>query len=297
MTAPRGPRPGRPGAWRWAVLGGLLAGTGAAVLWTSGCAGALFTAPPGSSILAQANPEFIAAFGATSTITAVVVEPTGTYVPDGTVVQFFTNLGTIDREARTRNGVARANLVSDSRSGTATVTVVSGGDAPVPVPSASPTTTPSPSPSTRLPAALGAAALGASGVVTAAGAVAASQAAATVNVTIGNPNVQTIQLRAVPPRITISNSTHVIATVLGADGNPIANVPVSFFADSTPATDDLDPSFEFMDSAGRPLFTNQNGEVEDVMRTRRTTTGEARVRAVVAGGGRFVTADVRIPIL
>ncbi len=66
--------------------------------------------------------------GGVCVITAIVTEDnTGTPVPDGTVVQFFTNLGRIDDQAKTKDGVARVNLVSDSRSGDATITVVSGG--------------------------------------------------------------------------------------------------------------------------------------------------------------------------
>jgi hypothetical protein len=41
-------------------------------------------------------------------------------------VQFFTTLGSIEAQGQTRDGVARVNLVSDARSGTATVTATSG---------------------------------------------------------------------------------------------------------------------------------------------------------------------------
>ncbi len=68
------------------------------------------------------------AHGGVSVITAIVLEPAafGTPVPDGTVVQFFTTLGRIDEQVKTKNGVARANLVADSRSGEAEITVMSG---------------------------------------------------------------------------------------------------------------------------------------------------------------------------
>jgi hypothetical protein len=93
-----------------------------------GCNQALLTAPPGAILQIFANPTFIAANGDVSVISVLVIEPAGTPVPDGTVVQFFTNLGRIDEQGRTNDGVARVNLVSDRRSGTATVTAVSGGD-------------------------------------------------------------------------------------------------------------------------------------------------------------------------
>jgi hypothetical protein len=91
-----------------------------------GCETAPLTAPDGSSILLQANPSFVIANGGVSVVTAVVVEPAGTFVPDGTEVTFLTNLGRIDQVGKTVNGLARVNFVSDARSGTATVTAISG---------------------------------------------------------------------------------------------------------------------------------------------------------------------------
>jgi hypothetical protein len=40
-----------------------------------------------------ANPTFVIANGGVSAVTAILVEPAGTFVPDGTEVFFFTNLG------------------------------------------------------------------------------------------------------------------------------------------------------------------------------------------------------------
>jgi hypothetical protein len=203
------------------------------------------TAPTNAEISLTANPPFVPAFGGVSVVTALVIESgTGTLVPDGTVVQFLTNLGTIEREGRTRNGVARVNFVSDSRSGAATIIAVSG--------------------------------------------VASAQAPNLI--TVGNSTVARILLRAEPPRITISNSTHVVATVLDANGNPVSNVPVTFRVTSDTAT-------EFFDVQG-PVFTNQNGEAENVMRTRRTHTGVATVRAEAPGASGLVTSDpLPVPIL
>ncbi len=92
----------------------------------AGCETAPLTAPDGSQILLQANPTFVIANGGISVVTAVVVEPAGTFVPDGTEVTFLTNLGRIDQVGKTVNGLARVNFVSDARSGTATVTAISG---------------------------------------------------------------------------------------------------------------------------------------------------------------------------
>jgi hypothetical protein len=210
------------------------------------CQGAYLTAPPDSTIAVSANPDFVAAHGGFSDITAYVIEPAGTYVSDGTVVRWTTDLGRIDAETRTRRGVATARFVADSRSGTATIRAFSG-----------------------------------------------TVTSDDIVITVGNARVAAIRLRAVPSRITNSNSTHVIATVVDDNGNPVANVPVSFEVIDDPAT-------EFFDSSGAPIHTNNNGEAEDVMRTRRNTPGVAEVQARAPNGaGGFVLADdpLRIPIL
>jgi plastocyanin len=211
------------------------------------CDGAYLTAPPDSTIQLTANPEFVAAHGGVSDITAFVIEPAGTYVTDGTVVRWTTDLGSIDAETRTRRGAATARFVSDSRSGTAHIRAFSGSIMTEPI-----------------------------------------------EIEVGNVRIvpRSIRLRAVPPRITISNSTHVIATVLDTNGNPIANIQVFFeVADANKAT-------EFFESAGAPLFTDNNGEAEDVLRTRRNTPGFVLVRAVVFGpNGPILSDDFRIEIL
>lgn len=86
------------------------------------CEKAPLTAPVDSKLTVFVNPSFIVANGGVSVISAFVVEPAGTPVPDGTVVFFFTTLGRIEPQGKTKDGVARVNLVADSRSGTAKVT-------------------------------------------------------------------------------------------------------------------------------------------------------------------------------
>ncbi len=103
-----------------------LAAVALAFLSLASCEEAPLTAPNGSSIFLQANPGFVIANGGISIVTAVVTEPAGTLVPDGTEVLFFTNLGRIDQSGKTVRGIARVNFVSDSRSGRATVTAISG---------------------------------------------------------------------------------------------------------------------------------------------------------------------------
>jgi hypothetical protein len=92
------------------------------------CNQAIFTAPTGSTMTLVANPEFIAANGDVSAISAILIEPSGQPVVDGTVVQFFTSLGRIDAQAKTNDGVARVSLQSDVNSGSAEVTAISGSN-------------------------------------------------------------------------------------------------------------------------------------------------------------------------
>lgn len=103
-----------------------LLATALAFVSLASCETAPLTAPNGSTIFLQANPTFVIANGGISVVTAVVTEPAGTFVPDGTEVFFFTNLGRIDQVGKTVRGIARVNFVSDSRSGQATVTAISG---------------------------------------------------------------------------------------------------------------------------------------------------------------------------
>lgn len=237
------------------------------------CAGVLFTAPPGSTITLIANPPFVASDGAISVITAIIIEPAGTPVADGTVVQFFTDIGSIDRQGKTRDGIARVNFTSDSRSGVAHIQALSGGSATSLPTTPSSTTTPTTTP-----------AGGGSG--------GGGNGSATINVTVGNVRVkQVVGLRADPPRITTSNSTHVFARVIDENGNGIANVPVFFEIATSP-----NPGTEFFDIPG-PVFTNNSGEAENVMRTRRETAGNIDVRAKAIGAGvEVVSANLTIPI-
>jgi Big-like domain-containing protein len=91
---------------------------------------AILTAPTGSTLTLVVNPPFVEAHGGVAVVSALVQESIGTPVADGTVVQFFTDIGEIEEQGKTNDGVARVNFVSDSRSGKATVTATSGGITP-----------------------------------------------------------------------------------------------------------------------------------------------------------------------
>lgn len=280
-----------------------LAGIGLLLL---SCGGAYLTAPPNSTLVLVANPENIASHGGVSELMAIVTEPIGTDVPDGTVVLWTTDLGHVDRETRTERGIARNRLISDSRSGDATITAQSGADA-LPPPTTTATTTPGTTPGTTTPGTLPPTTVpsttttirpgpqserGGSAMGFAATALrGAAQNIDTIVVHIGNVLVTNVRLRAVPSRITTSNSTHVIATVTDAAGNPVANVPVFFDVVTDKDTD-------FFESAGAAVHTNNNGEAEDVLRTRRTVQGTITVIASAAAAGGFKDSPpLEIPVL
>ena len=83
-------------------------------------------APTDSTIDLLANPAVVP-LGGKTTITAVVTEPSGTPVPNGTLVTFSATLGTLDPiEAHTSDGRASVNFSAGSVSGTATITAFSG---------------------------------------------------------------------------------------------------------------------------------------------------------------------------
>jgi hypothetical protein len=153
------------------------------------CGDAPLTAPAGSTVQLIANPPFIVANGGVSVVTAIVVEPVGTFVPDGTEVFFFTDLGQIEGSRQTKDGVARVNLVADARSGTATVTAISGG---------------------------------------AGGAEGSGSGTATVEVVIGSARPALILVTANPSAIPSSSSSHITANVFDESGNPVANIPIIF---------------------------------------------------------------------
>jgi hypothetical protein len=84
------------------------------------------TAPTGSTVTLFVNTTILPVNG-TAEVTATVLESSGTFVQNGTVVNFTTTLGTLDpAEARTNNGKATVRLHAGTRSGRATIRAVSG---------------------------------------------------------------------------------------------------------------------------------------------------------------------------
>jgi hypothetical protein len=98
-----------------------------------------------------------------------------------------------------------------------------------------------------------------SGSITGGSAVSAAMATAKATVHIGSARPTRVIVTAVPQRITDSRSAQIIALVFDADGNPVANVPVVFTVNGATET---------MESQGRAVFTDNNGQATDVLRTR-----------------------------
>jgi hypothetical protein len=257
------------------TLGAALAGGGALALMPA-CESVPLTAAPGTTMTLIANPTFVPANGGVSVVTAILVEPAGTFVPDGTEVFFFTNLGRVDPRGKTVDGVARVNFVSDARSGTATVLANSGGPAPVP----SPTVTTGTGPGGV--GGLGVTASAAEGAVVAA-AAAAGENSASVDITVGSALPSRVVVTASPQVLATTRQATIAANVFDSVGNPVQNVPVIF---SVSVAADV-PFQEFLDSGGAPQHTDSNGQAFDTLRTRApsgTTQKAVTVTATTANG-------------
>ncbi len=250
---------------------GLLVGVGLAaglVGVGSSCHQAIQTAPDGSTVTLYANPKSIAAYGGVSVISALVYDNSGQPAADGTVVQFFTELGRVEEQGRTNDGVARVNLVADGRSGVATVYGWVGGGAP-------PTTTPTATPSnTSVGGSVALATTESTGSTAQIASTAGSSSK--VDVTIGSALPKTVVLSADPRNIARDAPRYSVltATVFDKDGNPIPRVPVVFRLTDGDFTESLE-------SGGQPVFTDNNGQAKDRVFTSVPRDGtEQKVSAV-----------------
>jgi hypothetical protein len=247
------------------------------------CNPALPLAPPGSSITLIPNPCGIPASGGVAVIAAVVITATGVPVADGTVVQFFTDLGQIDREGKTNDGVARVNLVSDGRSGSATITAFSGGGSSSSSGSSGTTPTAAPTAATAVPASgtgnsTRIARIEAGDVRSMAGTASGSctgsavtGGTATATVVIGGSRVGSIILSASPVGISPGGTSLLTATVIDDAGNPVANVGVVFVL-TGPGR---------LSSGGRAVFTDNNGQAQDVVQASDSATVDLTVTAEI----------------
>lgn len=214
------------------------------------CNQAILTAPEGATLFIQANPTRIPAFGGVSVISVRVFESIGTPVADGTVVQFFTNLGRIDEQAKTNDGVARVNLVADSRSGVATVTAFSG------------------------------AADSAEATVNVGGGVPPTRMLLSAN-----PERLTDRRASNVTALVFDefgNPVPNIGVVFRITGVRFVAPPATPTPPPTPTPVPSPVVDEFMESRGSPVFTDTSGRAVDVMRTNRPFSGPQLVVTVEA---------------
>ncbi len=90
------------------------------------CKTAVLTAPDNSTLIVTVNPPVIP-LGGQAVVKVVGFKASGTPVPDGTVIFFSCDIGTIESRKETLSGTAEALFRSnDNRSGVAAITVTSG---------------------------------------------------------------------------------------------------------------------------------------------------------------------------
>jgi hypothetical protein len=96
------------------------------VATSNGCEKVPLFAPSSAAITLAAGTQNLAAFGATD-IRAFVVESGGTPVPNGTLVYFWSSLGSlVPNQAETKNGVATVQFLAGETTGQAQVSALSG---------------------------------------------------------------------------------------------------------------------------------------------------------------------------
>jgi PKD repeat protein len=183
-------------------------------------------APTNSSVSIDAQTRVLPTGGST-TVTATVIESSGTPVQNGTTVRFTTTLGRVEPvEAQTRNGMATTTFFAGNDSGIAEVRATSG--------SAGGGTTTTPPPSTGDN--------GNGGTTTP---PTSSSTSNVVQIAVGSGAVDTVTVRANPSSVSTGagGTVNVIATVVGTGGRLLSGIPVSFSAtrgtlSSTTATTD-----------------------------------------------------------
>ncbi len=179
---------------------------------SSACNNVPLFAPAQSTITVSAGRRTLA-LNSSVEVTAVVVEPSGTPVQNGTTVRFTTTLGRVDPiEVETRNGIATTTFFAGDTSGVAELTALSG-------------------------AVGGATSSGNGG--------GATTATNLITFTIGAAAADTVTISARPSTVPAGGGTvEVNAVVRDASGQGLSGVPVTFSAtqgtlSSTIATTDI----------------------------------------------------------
>ena len=213
-------------------------------------------APTNSTVTLDAGSRVVETGGSTS-LSAMVIEQSGTPVQNGTVVRFTTTLGRLDpAEAQTRNGVATTTFFAGNDSGVAEVRATSGGAG-----GSSTTTTPPSNGGTTPPTT-----------------TTTTTNSNVVLISVGSAAVDTVTVRANPSSVSTSSgaTVSVIATVVGVSGRLLPNIPVSFSA----SRGTLSATTAATDAQGEARVTlNTNGDT-DISVAAGTKTATTKITGV-----------------
>lgn len=162
---------------------------------------------PSQSTITLTAGQRVLALNASVEVTAVVIEPSGTPVQNGTAVRFTTSLGRVDPvEVETRNGIATTTFYAGDASGVADVRAFSG----------------------------------AAGNTSPAAGENATAATNTISFTIGTAAADTVTISARPSVVPSTGGTvELNAVVRGTNGQGLAGVPVTFSTTSGTLTNTI----------------------------------------------------------
>lgn len=232
-----------------------------ASLFVAACEKTPFLAPTGSSISLTSATTALAVNGS-ATITAQVLESSGTPPHSGTRVTFTTTLGTIE-----------PSEVSTDASGRATVTFRAGGSSGVAI----------------IAASSGAATTsGSGGTTTTTGGTSTSTGDRNLRIAVGAAAVGRIVLGASPTTIPATGGTATVsAAVTDVNGNPLASVPVIF----TTTAGTLGASSIITDAAGLASTTLTTSVEATVTASAGLSSGTGGTTGGTSGGTTTTTGS------
>ena len=207
-------------------------------------------APTNSSVTIEAESRVLPTGGST-TVTAMVIESSGTPVQNGTTVRFTTTLGRMDPvEAQTRNGLATTTFFAGNDSGVAEVRATSGAAG------GTTTTTPGTGNGTTPP-------------------TTTTSSSNVVQISVGAGAVDTVTVRANPSQVstTQGGTVTLIATVVGTGGRLLSGIPVTFSA----SRGTLSATSAVTDAQGEARVTLTTNADTDITVSAGTKTATAKV--------------------
>lgn len=197
---------------------------------------------PSQSTITLSAGQRVLALNASVEVTAVVIEPSGTPVQNGTAVRFTTSLGRVDPvEVETRNGIATTTFYAGDTSGVADVRAFSG----------------------------------AAGTSSAAAGENATTPTNTLSFTIGTAAADTVTISARPSTVPSTGGTvELNAVVRGTNGQGLAGVPVTFSTTSGTLTNTIAIT-DVNGVATVGLTTNSEASVSATSGSKTTATAAA----------------------